>query len=255
MGNLIKFELRKMFRQKTFYVCAGVILIVVVLNVLVQYLVERVSNTLFGDFGGLITSSNVGSDFITLAPSMMQMIILFPIFITLFVCNDFSEGTIKNVISRGFTRSQVYFGKFVASATAGLIYMVWSMLIGFVTGSLIWGVGDGLGIKMLGSIGILMLLTVAYVAFDCFIAFLFRKKAGSLAVGIAVSYVVQLICMITDAILEVKEMELRISGYTITSSIQMVGTDGPSLSALIVAIIYIAVFTFGGWLIFRNKEV
>lgn len=253
MERLIKFELRKMLRQKTFYVCVGVILLVVVLNVLILYMVDRVSSSFFGDT--VVTGLYSGLQFIIQAPSMMQMSILFPIFITLFICNDFSEGTIKNVVSRGFTRTQIYFSKLIASTVAGLIFMVWAMLTAFVAGSLVWGAGSIDVTKMLEGIGVLVLLTVAYVTFDTFLAFLFRKKAGSLAVGIAVSYVVQLICLIVDSIFEFKDMDIRISGYTISSCVQLVATDGPSVRGLIVAFLYIAVFAFGGWFVFRNKEV
>lgn len=262
MQNSLKFELRKLFRQKTFYVCAFAVLVIEIINVFSLFLIEKVSQSalmasLTGEVTGIIPGYQ-GWHFFTYGASFLQMNIVFPIFITLFVCNDFSEGTIKNVLSKGFTRTDVFFSKLFAVDIAAVIFWAFGVLVAVVTGTCIWGMGSGFGAEHLAAMGAQLLLVLAYASMDVFIAFLFRKKAASLAIGIAFSTVLQLLALLIDAILSSKTA-FELSPYLITTRVQNLAGAGPEtgfvLWSLLLAAGYLAVFVIGGWLVFRKKEV
>lgn len=263
MGNTIKFEFRKLFRQKTFYVCAIAVLIVELINVLTLFLIEKVSQSAFFAMGAAEIDALGGFGyqgymFFNYGASFMQMNIVFPIFITLFVCNDFSEGTIKNILSKGLSRTHVFFSKLLTVYIAAVMYWLFGMLVAVVTGTLIWGMGSGFELINLAAMGAQLLLILGYATLDVFITFLFRKKAASLATGIALSTVLTLLAALIDIFLEQKG-SFTLTPYLISTRVASLANGvltGEFVAwSYVLALGYIAVLGLGGWLVFRKKEV
>ena len=99
MNKLIKLQLRNVFHNKLFYVCLGLML----------------ASTSLLKF---LTSSNMQT--IKVFPEIINFLssevgIISTIFIALFCCFDFNEGTTKNIISRGYNRNQFLFSKYIVS--------------------------------------------------------------------------------------------------------------------------------------------
>lgn len=260
MDNTIKFELRKLFRQKTFYVCGAVVLIAEILNVLMLFFVEKISaSEILGDLTAVAPVSHYeGCKFLLMGAGFSQINIIFPIFITLFVCNDFSEGTIKNVLSRGISRGQVFFSKLTAVYIASVIFVLAGTFMAVIMGTCIWGFGDSFELSFLSNLGVQFLLVLAYATVDAFFAFFFGKKAASLAVGIALSTVATLVFTLLDVFLGEK-IGFEFSTLLVTGSITAisnVNVEAMDLCrAFITAIVYIGVLGGAGWLVFSKKEV
>lgn len=113
--------------------------------------------------------------------------ILLSVFISLFVGTEFEDGTIRNKIVMGHTRSEIYFANVTVCIIAG-----WLMCLGCLISSLL------VGIPLLGffhtEISIILLegicvfaLSAAYAAIYCFIAMLNSNRAITAIVCILLS--------------------------------------------------------------------
>ncbi len=96
MNNLMKFEFRKLFKQKSFYICTAVMLGMSFIGLLLNKALA--SNP---DFNIVLPTA---SSALLSAVSSSSFTMVCGIFIALFVCTDYDQQTIKNVYSRGFSR-------------------------------------------------------------------------------------------------------------------------------------------------------
>lgn len=114
--------------------------------------------------------------------------IVLAVFISLFVGTEFEDGTIRNKIVLGHTRSEIYFANVTACIIAG-----WLMCLGCLISSLL------VGIPLLGffhtEISTILLegicvfaLSAAYTAIYCFIAMIGLNRAITAVICILLSF-------------------------------------------------------------------
>ena len=112
MSKLLHFEWRKLWRQKSLYICFGFGLLIIFLSVLS-----------LKSFDILDTAMNM----VYLALNNGFTVFL-GIFIALFICQDYNQQTIKNIYARGYGRNAVFFSKYLISlfvtVLMALIYLV-----------------------------------------------------------------------------------------------------------------------------------
>ena len=147
MGNMLKFECRRLFKKPSFYVCLGLCAVFTILTIAVSranfndmlkyysssigdeysyYSLENMQETFAKNFSpDMLALNNTGI-------SMMSTIMA--IFMGIFVCEDRVRGTIKNIYARGYSRTDVFLAKFiVASVTATLIFTAIT-LVAYISG-------------------------------------------------------------------------------------------------------------------------
>ncbi len=142
MGNMLKFECRRLFKKPSFYVCLGLCAVFTILTIMVSranfndmlkyygsssyYSLENMKETFAKNFSpDMLALNNTGI-------SMMSTIMA--IFMGIFVCEDRVRGTIKNIYARGYSRTDVFLAKFiVASVTATLIFTAIT-LVAYISG-------------------------------------------------------------------------------------------------------------------------
>ena len=147
MGNMLKFECRRLFKKPSFYVCLGLCAVFTILTIAVSranfndmlkyysssigdeysyYSLENMKETFAKNFSpDMLALNNTGI-------SMMSTIMA--IFMGIFVCEDRVRGTIKNIYARGYSRTDVFLAKFiVASVTAALIFTAIT-LVAYISG-------------------------------------------------------------------------------------------------------------------------
>ena len=142
MGNMLKFECRRLFKKPSFYVCLGLCAVFTILTIVVSranfndmlkyygsssyYPLENMKETFAKNFSPhMLALNNTGI-------SMMSTIMA--IFMGIFVCEDRVRGTIKNIYARGYSRTDVFLAKFiVASVTAALIFTAIT-LVAYISG-------------------------------------------------------------------------------------------------------------------------
>ena len=67
--------------------------------------------------------------------------ILLPILITIVIFKDYSNGTIRNKIVNGHSRSSIYFSQFISTAVTLWLMILYHALLQFVLGTIFFGYG------------------------------------------------------------------------------------------------------------------
>ena len=106
MFRLLNFEFRKLIRQKSFYICIGVMLALLLFS---AYTAELMTSE-----SGIENPELNGTNYLMEAVSSSALFSVLAVFIPLFVCEDYASGTIRNVITRGFSRFEIFAAKLIA---------------------------------------------------------------------------------------------------------------------------------------------
>lgn len=134
MGNMLKFELRRLLKKPVFYVmlglCVGVaIFMVFSMRISMDYMIQHMGESEYYAYG--IDENYVKENFVeNLSPQKLVLSefwyilpTVLAVFVGIFVCEDRVRGTIKNIYARGYSRTSVFWAKFiVSSATSVLLY-------------------------------------------------------------------------------------------------------------------------------------
>ena len=114
MINILKVDLYKMFKTKSFYVI-GIIL--AVFSALNAYMYARmILDEKIGTFPHFYISF-----FKVFTENISSVAIYMTLFVVLFTVSEFSNGTIKNIATKGYLRESIYFSKLIVGAISTLI--------------------------------------------------------------------------------------------------------------------------------------
>lgn len=278
MKNLISFEIRKLFQARVLYVCAGVLVLLVLMfagiNKLQEVVVEEaMSGLAVGDETIAISTSDDMPDSLAALMGMssrhsgvndmlqaltnVYIVIVFAAFVAVFFCGDYGNGTIKNVFTKGYTRTEVFFSKYLVCLAVSLCYALLAMLTGFLCGLLMWDVGKEWGGKA-ALLVLLQLLTVAgYNALFCFLAAVFKRVGSTLAMSLALPIALPLILTLIDLFAGLGSggtSQYWLAGcISLVSSVQATAAD--MTRCAICSGLYCILFTVGGWFFHRKREV
>lgn len=126
MSNLFQFEYRRLFRKLSFYICVGIMLM------MVMYGLFTISLTLFDEtFSELYPTD--AYHIVSMAMSFSNLPVMLGIFTAIFVCEDRVRGTIKTIYSLGYPRFQLFTAKYLVSLSATLIMAVSSVCLCIIT--------------------------------------------------------------------------------------------------------------------------
>jgi len=111
MKNLIREELFKTQKSKTLYICLA-------LAVVGLIFVAFLYNDTFYDYHWLDLQAEI--------PWTLNFSTFIVVFVLVYICGEFSQGTIKNYIAIGFSRTKVYLSKLIkiAMITFGLVFLL-----------------------------------------------------------------------------------------------------------------------------------
>ncbi len=277
MGNLIRFEFRKLYQARVFYIGAIILVGIILLMMGVQKLTELglegaglsfseldVEYDVDSDPGLLAgfaayTGSGSGRTWLLSALSNMYVPIAFGVFIAVFFCGDFGNHAIRNVITKGYSRVEIFFAKYLVCLTASIIYALLGFLTGFGFGTLFWKVGTFEAWPVFRLLAVQLVVIAAFNAFFCFFAALLQKTAGALIVAIAGPLALSMILMVIELIFAANGKEVNISAWWIgrfmTAISYIKAPVKDILRSLFGSLGYIAVFTAGGALVSRKREL
>jgi len=114
----------------------------------------------------------------------------------IWVCDEFDNGTIRNVLSKGVSRTKFYVSKLVSVYVVSLVFTVISVIILFATITIAFTVGST---ETLDVTNLLLffagqfLIYLTYVSLFVMMAFLFRNVGATLGVGIAFPVLIELL--------------------------------------------------------------
>ena len=128
MRNILKFEFHKLFRQKSFYICSAIMVVFSVLGIMItKSLAENNPELITGNLSGLsaLLSAITSANFVMISG----------IFIALFVCTDHDNQTIKNIYSRGFSKTKVYISKLIVCLCAVIVMFAITLGASYISGN------------------------------------------------------------------------------------------------------------------------
>ncbi len=251
MNKLIKLEFRKLLSSTSYYVCLAVCLAMLILTSFVSKMMAEQLNQL--DAFNAIKTTRTALD-----NSMLSLIS--GIFLAVFVSQDESLGTIKNVVSRGYSRVKIYFSKYIVSLVGILIYSLIILLVGFLFGFCISGVGtidSNFFISIFGE----LLVMIGFHALFFMFSTIFSKNGIIITLNIATPLIIKLALGLVDSFLSGKNIKIgfQFGDYWLDglmSSFNAKTMSAGELSgSIIMSIVYIALFITLGLIIYRKKEV
>lgn len=182
MLNLLTAERIKLFRSKKLWIVLGILSLLPIFQAVnskisVGYgteLVQVIDTVINGATGVLMIKKNG-----------LTVLLVISAFISFFIGEEFHNGTIRNALSLGRSRTQYYLSKFVVAAVlalVGVIIMTVLGMIGFTVGFGFGGVAEISNYFMFAikSFGTLYILILANVSIYVMISFLTKNSAISL---------------------------------------------------------------------------
>lgn len=237
MNRLIKFQLRSLFKQSSYYVCLCIFLFMYPIL----------------DFISLYNTVSYSG--VKVMPVMINLLsgggaIISIVLIALFCCMDFNEGIAKNVVGRGYTKFQLLISKYISL----LIGMISFYIIAFIVILILFG-SNGFGYESYMSYSILngIFRLIAYTVLYVTISFILEKNASSILCCLFLPSIVQTLLSLVDT-----NLKINISKYWIDNvSNRFLRT--PSLSnlnfSLIFYVIYTMIFILLGYYLIKKKEI
>ena len=133
MSNLLKYDFYKLIRSKSFYICTILSLFISVLTVYLSgYFYNGTGYNLFKPYDSLMGISD----------GLVSSVLLIIIAIVIFIPSDFSFGTIKNMISSGASRVNIYLSKLIVSCAMVFSYLLVNMIFCGIAGAIMGEVGE-----------------------------------------------------------------------------------------------------------------
>lgn len=250
MGKLLHFEFHKLIRQKSFYICLAVAVAMLVVSAYTSQLMNKDGldpaelglsgmNFMIGSASGGVLSMVIG------------------VFVPLFACEDYVSGTIRNIVTRGYTRLGIFSAKLIAVLFASAFMTIVCMAAGYLIGTAFWGAGDAAfdanTIKIL-----LCQLAVMLAEASLFYAIstVLQKTGGSIAICLVLPMVLTIVLTLADTALAEKEIQL--SGYwleRINGALASFDVKSEDMKkALLTALGYFVVTSAGSFLAVMKRE-
>jgi ABC-2 type transport system permease protein len=110
------------------------------------------------------------------------------IFVAVFVTSEFSYGTMKNIVSKGFPRYQIYLSKLITMTASAMLMMLFAFVFTTMTATILTGKLGSFTWTFMGQIfrmlGVELLLHTALTSLFLMISMLIRNNGGAIAINI-----------------------------------------------------------------------
>lgn len=300
MKNLISSEIYKWTKSKAFKVCTivgiGLAIFSVIMFLILSIMMEIVNEDLAAELGedyetsqemmieeyksmglsdaeiAMVTGVYDGEMMLSMSFSQTDLQLLIAIFIAIFVAGEFSNGTIKMIVSRGYSRAQIYWSKFISGIIAANVMAIIVVVLTTLLGCIIWGWNDPVTGAAASAIDVLKFLLVQFALNTAITAMfigcsmMFRNLGISIALTVAVYSFGSVIFVLFDAVIQgvcsaieynVDKLPFLPSEAWIVQSIANTSTLDLSnhdlTVGLVVSLVYTALFTFiGMWSFIKN---
>lgn len=249
MFKLLNFEFRKLIRQKSFYICIAAMLALLVGSAYTTELMTAKS--------GVEDPSLSGISYLMEAISGSALSAVLAVFIPLFICEDYASGTIRNIVTRGFSRLEIFVAKLIAVLAATVLMTVVCLAAAYLVGTAFWGAGETApGSEQIKILLCQLAVIAAYATLFFAVSSMLQKVGGSIAICLILPMAAAILLSLADAALAEREIEL--SGYWIENlgrSLASVEAETEDIKkALIGAGCYFAASIAASWLVIMKRE-
>lgn len=254
MRQLLRFEFRKLFKSRAFYVCFAISVAFILITALTMKALEPELKKLDENYQSLYSGLTMLKDVF----SNGQIAILGGIMIAILVCEDFGSDTLKNVYARGYSRQNVFYAKVVAVLTAYMIMLFADMVLSLLFGTFMFDGFGTAGNNYVGAFFGILFISLAYFAIFFAISYLCRKLSLAITFCIVGPIAMSLLLSLGDTLVS-KLGDFKFSDYWLDGRMkQMIQTDvggGQIAGAIIVSVIVIAGFACLVALINRHRDI
>lgn len=282
MINLLRADFYKLTKSKAFYICTLLAILFAMATpllvefsrraissmpteILAQEQMQQMMNLDNGLHVGVSSGSILNQEEIQGAWMLGELFAgnLLPIFLliftSIFIVGEYSNGAIKNTVSKGFGRTKIYVSKCITVSAACLIMLISYIAVGTITTTVLFGFGETSKqivwqiIRLVGTQCIIHIaLTLCFVA----IAMAVKHNGAAIAINIGVmtlgGTILQVISLLFQNKIELSSYWIANSITTITSlevgGVQIVKTIGISL-------VYLVVSTMLGMYFFQRQDI
>ena len=272
MGRLFRSDLRKLKKSSTMWVCTAVAFAFGIVMAVLYYIVwvnigssVQATQALMDQMG--IEKETFESAIAQFpAPNLFEyanamlcdtnVLYIGAIVVGVFVASEYSMGTIKNTIARGFTRTKVFFSKFFTSVISMIIVVVAYVFGGSLTSVFMFGFTTDTGKKrMLMVVLAYLSLYIAAASMFLMIAVIMKKTGQAIAVSIVFPIIVE---SVISALTIANKNFIPVSKYwlfrTFVSTEQLC-LDHKSYIPFLVAAVYTGVSLITAYMVFKRQEL
>lgn len=279
MQNLLKSDFYKLFKMKSFYVCAIIAAVMAAISMFLDSQLNNMMQSMPDTIGMMIIESQtvtLKSILPTMISPLSDYFILIIIGVCLFITIEYNAGTLKNIAARGFKREYIFLSKLIVCIVEAFI-----ITLCFAVSCVIFGLmflpignfGDGYFAELFTIYGVDVLILIGYVSLIAMITYLIRTNGGTIAITLCAHYLAPIIISMINAITimnDTSNSDLRkMVSYTNNQYGQIayywIGTLGGTVSEsyhngtiyipILVALAYIVVSCAIGMLVFKKRDI
>lgn len=199
MLNMLRMDLRRMFRSRMFYIAflcltAGILIMIIMLHTITDPELReqaidagmKFTTTNDSDFDEIRQMSETEALCSTIYSGGFFFVALYVVAV-LFICSDFSSGFAKNIFSYNGGRWRYFAGKMVCMSMVCAVWIAGSMLVFRVICRIcgMYFAPDEPGVYVAFFLGYL-LIGAAYMAQGLFLSVMFRSEGAGIAAAIVV---------------------------------------------------------------------
>lgn len=268
MLNLMRMDLYRMRKGKAAYICLGIIFATIALVYFILFLMLTPGGQAIAGRLGMMDYAEIEE-----AKAMFQEInlllvfrqtcmdggffsLVITIYFTIFICADFKNGFIKNIMSVHVNRWKYVWSKILSFAILDLIYLAASYFFTFLVNLLM---GGDVPATSLSSVLFFMaqawFLTVAMMALILLVCMLTRSIAAGVLASVLVASGV--IVTILNALLGLFHANgwLKYSLYFSLVDAPEVYQSPASLTGIAVGVIFLIVYMVFAGVVFHKKDI
>jgi ABC-2 type transport system permease protein len=260
MKNLLQSDFYRLFKSKSYYICALVAILLFGSNIfLLDWSLKTLSKS-SGMPADLPYKDGISYGLTVFSQGNVLMIIA--IFISIFVIAEFSHGTMKNTISKGFHKLKVYLSKLITMTAAAFLLFLVTFFVGVVSGTIVTGnIGDLTGDYvsfMFKNTGIELLLNLALIAVLTMVAMIVRNLGGAIAIDLI--GVLSLESVAFQALEFLFDGKIKFSQFSLMQNISFYYMNQTAAGAdyfrsAIVGLAFLVIATVLGIFVFKKADV
>lgn len=252
--NMVKSEFYKLKKSRPFQVCLSVC---VFMAALLPFTLSRAAAGGEPDVQALSLSA---VEITSYAFSMPILSMVAAVFTAIFVSGEFTYGTMKNYVSKGLDREDLFAAKFLACAVAVTLMMAVFVPVILLSGTVFLGFDPHGVFSISAFIGMLLavwLLMMAYTAVFAAIGMTLRSNGASIGVNICLVSIFPTLLSAADLIFQ--RIGFQISTGWIDANLSAVATWAPAPGALLtgalVGCMWLMLGIIGGTGMFRHQDI
>ena len=256
MKDLLRLEFRKLKRQKSFYICLGIMIAMILISGITAKIFVRYASQIAEISNGEEQLPISAGEFMLGMLSASSFSMISAIFVAIVVCGDYESQIIKNIYAKGYSRGNYYFSKMIYVFVATTIMFVSIFAASTLLGAVLFGT-DGIEGKVFLLVAIQYVVAMAEVSAFFALSSALKKLGGSIAVGILAPLVISLLLELADTALKIKDFKVAsvwLSSFTSDLTNIAIGPERIAVCAAL-SVVYAVLFIWAGFAINRKTEV